>query len=403
MKKYDFLVVGAGIFGISTALELRKAGHSVCVLNPTLEPDPLAAGTDISKVIRMEYGSDEEYLEMTRESMKTWREWNELFGETFYHEGFYLLLSAQALDSDEDTYEKVSYQNVIKRGLPLEKIGYEEFKTRFPAYNPEAFKEGCFNKEGGYVESGRIVHRLNLYAHEIGIEVIAEAAESILIENSQAVGAKTVKGNTIYAAHTIVCAGNFTPYLLPDLKPYMKITGHPVFHLKPSNPELYETERFPVFAADIANTGWYGFPLHPREKVVKVAKHGLGLELDPAKDKREVYESDIAELREFLSATFPDLAKAPIVYTRRCCYTDTLDGHFWIDQHPEINGLSVGSGGSGHGMKMGPVVGQIIAAVAQGNDHKWAARYRWRDLNEATSQMEEARYLLKRSLLEKGK
>lgn len=398
MKNYDFLIVGAGIFGISAALELRKTGFSVCVLNPTEGPDPLAAGTDISKVIRMEYGSDEEYLDMTRESMQIWREWNELFEEIFYHEGHYILLSAKALDTEEDTYEKISYQHVSKRGIPLERIGYEEFKSRFPAYNPKAFVEGSFNKEGGYVESGRIVQRLNQYAVEIGIESLTEGAKSIWIENNQAKGVVTTKGTKISAAHTIVCAGNFTPFLVPDLKPYMKITGHPVFHLKASNPELYEAERFPVFAADIANTGWYGFPLHPIEKVVKVAKHGLGLELDPAKDERKVYESDIQELREFLSFAFPKLANDPIVYTRRCCYTDTLDGHFWIDQHPEIRGLSIGSGGSGHGMKMGPVVGQIIAAVAQGNDHKWAARYRWRELNEATAQMEEARYLLKRNL-----
>ncbi|MEM6805671.1 MAG: FAD-dependent oxidoreductase, partial [Bacteroidota bacterium] len=85
MKNYDFLIVGAGIFGISAALELRKAGYRVCVLNPTQGTDPLAAGTDISKVVRIEYGSDEEYLDMTLESMDIWRAWNELFGETFYH------------------------------------------------------------------------------------------------------------------------------------------------------------------------------------------------------------------------------------------------------------------------------------------------------------------------------
>ena len=258
--------------------------------------------------------------------------------------------------------------------------------------------EGSFNKEGGYVESGRVEERLNEYVQEIGIEIFAEGAEQILIERNQVKGVRTVKGNIFSSAQTIVCAGNFTPFLVPDLKPYMKITGHPVFHLKPRHPELYEAEKFPVFATDIANTGWYVFPLHPREGVVKISKHGLGVELDPAKDERKVYDSDIQDLRKFLKATFPDLAEDPIVYTRRCCYTDTLDGHFWIDRHPDIEGLSIGSGGSGHGMKMGPVVGQIIAALAQGNDHKWAFRYRWRELNEATAQMEEARYLQKRKL-----
>lgn len=63
-------------------------------------------------------------------------------------------------------------------------------------------------------------------------------------------------------------------------------------------------------------------------------------------------------MRAFVQMTFPALVNAPLVFTRRCLYTDTLDGHFWIDNHPEIKGLSVGSGGSGHGMKMAPLLGE---------------------------------------------
>ena len=74
-------------------------------------------------------------------------------------------------------------------------------------------------------------------------------------------------------------------------------------------------------------------------------------------------------------------------------YTDTLDGHFWIDRHPEIKGLTVGSGGSGHGFKMGPVVGEMIATVAEGGQHKWSDRYQWRELSKDTIQREEARFL----------
>lgn len=399
MKNYDFLILGAGIFGVSAAVELRKRKYSVAILNPDDIPHPLAASTDISKVVRMEYGSDEEYMDMTRESMEIWKEWNDLFGETFYHETTYLLLSASSLDTEEETYEKSSYQNLLKRGLNPERIKGEHFPKRFPAYNPEAYAEASFNQEGGFVESGRIVARLAEYAQQLGVEIFrGQTAKDLLVENNRILGVKTKEGEKFSAGQVIVCAGNFTPYLVPALKPYMMITGHPVFHLKPSQPELFLPEKFPVFAADIANTGWYGFPLHPLEKVVKIAKHGLGLELDPAKDERVVYEQDIQELREFLEFSFPVLANDPIVFTRRCCYTDTLDGHFWIDHHPEIKGLSIGSGGSGHGMKMGPVIGDMIATMAEEGNHKWAARYRWRELDRATTQMEEARFLQKRKL-----
>ena len=179
---------------------------------------------------------------------------------------------------------------------------------------------------------------------------------------------------------------------MPELHPYIQITGHPVFHLKPVDPAPFTPPNLAVFAADIANTGWYGFPFHPKEKVVKIANHGVGLPIHPNQDERVVYDSDIRHFRSFLADTLPSLVEAPIVYTRRCCYTDTLDGHFWIDHHPTIKGLTVGSGGSGHGLKMGPVVGKMIAAKALRQSHKWSERYLWRHLEQSTNQEEEARY-----------
>jgi glycine/D-amino acid oxidase-like deaminating enzyme len=62
MKQYDFLIIGAGIFGVATAVELYKRKYSVAVLNPGKIPHPLAESTDISKIIRMEYGTDVEYM-----------------------------------------------------------------------------------------------------------------------------------------------------------------------------------------------------------------------------------------------------------------------------------------------------------------------------------------------------
>ena len=63
-KTYDFLVLGAGIFGITTAIELIQQGYSVAIINPDQIPHPDAASTDISKIVRMEYGSDIEYMKM---------------------------------------------------------------------------------------------------------------------------------------------------------------------------------------------------------------------------------------------------------------------------------------------------------------------------------------------------
>ncbi len=394
MKIYDHLIIGAGIFGITTAIELRKRNYSVAIINPGKIPHPLAASTDISKIIRMEYGTDTEYMDMALESMEKWWEWNDLFNEKIYHETGFILATSEPMNEQQRPYENASYNNLIKKGFNPDRLNEKYFRTRFPAFNPAYFTDGFFHKKAGFAESGRAVGLLAKYARQLGVNIFeGQTAEEIIIKNEKAEGVKTKEGKYFTARNIIVCAGNFTPYLILGLKEHMEITGHPVFHIKPRYPELFTPPNFAVFAADISNSGWYGFPFLPKEKVVKIANHGVGLKLHPEKDERVVYESDKTNLRNFLQKAFPTLADDPIVYTRRCCYTDTKDGHFWIDRHPEINNLTIGSGGSGHGFKMGPVVGDMIATVAEGGSHKWSRRYRWRELDANTVQAEEARFL----------
>ncbi|MCB0720636.1 MAG: FAD-binding oxidoreductase, partial [Bacteroidetes bacterium] len=84
------VVVGGGIFGLTAADELTGRGWDVTVIERGTVPDPLAASTDISKVIRMEYGADREYMALGEKAIEGWHRWNDMFadafGEVVYHE-----------------------------------------------------------------------------------------------------------------------------------------------------------------------------------------------------------------------------------------------------------------------------------------------------------------------------
>lgn len=390
---FDVLIVGAGIFGVSTALELCERGYKTAVLDPGPLPHPLAASTDISKAIRMEYGRDEQYMAMVEASLDGWQRWNEEWGHEglLYHQTGVTMFTQQPMAPGGFEYE--SYQMLLKRGHQPERLHADDIARRFPAWKPGAFVDGFFHARGGFAESGRVVTAVINAAKAKGATFFEQTTVSELITESERVtGVRTEEGHTYTAAHVVIAAGTWTHLLLPELAPVMKSTGHPVFHLRPTNPELFTPPNFAVFTADVARTGWYGFPLHPGERVVKIANHGVGQRLHPRTDERVVTAQDEATFRAFLAATFPALADAPIVYTRRCLYCDTLDEHFWIDRHPELEGLTVAAGGSGHGFKFAPVLGQLIADAVEGEPNPWLPKFRWRTLSQETSGEEAARY-----------
>jgi glycine/D-amino acid oxidase-like deaminating enzyme len=373
------LVVGAGIFGVTAALELDSRGHRVTLLDSGPLPHPLAASTDISKVIRMEYGPDEGYMALMEEARRGWLAWNAEWSaqglEPLYHETGVLMVCRESMS--DGGFEHESWRTLRKRGHQPERVDREAIAERFPAWSSGRYVDGFFHSQGGYAESGSVVERLLQEARRRGIECVPGCGVSSLDERGGRVrGVRCGDGRRFEADHLVIAAGAWTGKLLPDLAACIRATGHPVFHLRPADPTPFRAERFPVFTADVARTGYYGFPLS-REGVVKVANHGLGTPID-ADAPRAVTAEDERKLRAFLAATFPALVEAPIVYTRLCLYADTQDEDFWIARHPERPGLTVASGGSGHGFKFAPVLGALTADAVEGKENRWLDKFRWR-------------------------
>jgi glycine/D-amino acid oxidase-like deaminating enzyme len=371
------IVVGAGINGVTASIELKKRGHEVVLVDPGPLPHALAASTDISKAVRAAYGADEDYTALAQRSIKLWRKWNEEFGTRLYHEVGVMFVRRREMAPGDFEYE--SFKLLQTRRVKVARMDAPQLWKRFPAWNPEVYRDGVLEIEAGYAESGRTVATLikratsacvKLYEGKFAaLDEVGQKVEGIFLEGRQLT---RIAGDAV-----VMAVGAWTPYLLPFTKNFFRTTGQPVFHLKPSEPELFAPERFPVFGADITTTGYYGFPVN-RDGVVKIANHGPGREMSPDSQKRVVTSDDENNLRGFLASTFPALANAPIAYTRVCMYCDTHDGHFWIARDPEREGLVVAAGDSGHGFKFAPVLGEIIADAAEGKDNHFLEKFRWR-------------------------
>ncbi len=372
-------VVGAGVFGLSAALELEARGFHVCLLDQGDVPHPLAASTDISKVIRMEYGPDELYMALMEKAREGWLAWNEEWKDAgigpLYHETGVLMVCRDAMG--EGGFEFESWKLLRKRGHRPERLDAETIAERFPAWSTRRYVDGFFHAKGGYAESGRVIAALTQKARQRGVEIRENWTVTSLVEQEGRVaGVENLEGRRIAADAVVVAAGAWTAKLVPELSESIRATGHPVFHLRPKDPATFAAQRFPTFTADVARTGYYGFPLN-RDGIVKIANHGLGTKID-ADAPRAVTRDDEDRLRSFLATTFPTLAVAEIVFRRLCLYADTQDEDFWIARDPQRVGLTVASGGSGHGFKFGPVLGALIADEVEGKENPLLLKFGWR-------------------------
>lgn len=369
------LVVGGGTFGINTALELRTRGHAVTLLEPGPVPHPHAASTDISKVIRMDYGSDEFYMEMMEESLALWRQWNAELGETVFHETGVLYFTLDGMGPGDFEYE--SYQLLLKRGHAVERLNSAEIAKRYPAWNAAMYPDGYLNPQGGWSPSGRVVAVLAERARAAGVEIIEGVSFAGLIQDgSKVTGVRTTDGTQHLADLIVACAGSWTSVLLPYLSDVIWPTAQPVMHFKVPELGLFQPPLFPVWTADVGKTGWYGFPAQT-DGTLKLANHGPGWSMDPRKERIMPPEVE-PRFRKFLSESLPGLADAPKIFERLCFYSDTFDGNFWIDHDPERSGLVVSAGGSGHAFKFTPLIGRVTADIVEGKPNKYATRFAWR-------------------------
>ncbi len=364
---------------MTAAVSLVERGFDVTLCEAGSVPNPLAASTDISKVVRMEYGPDVHYMALMEAALAGWHEWNDRWaqagGRHLYHETGVLMACRDEMTPGGFEYE--SYHNLLARGHAPERITPSLLRERFPVWNADRFVDGFFHARGGYAESGRVLQAITswLCSTDVTIREQAPVAE-IRREGAFVRGLTLASGERLDADVVVVAAGAWVPALVPELSTVYQPTGHPVFHLRPTDRDLFDATRFPTFTADISRTGFYGFPI-TSDGVVKVANHGVGRALGPD-EPRELDPADEPRLRRFLREYFPTLADAEVVFTRLCLYADTQDGDFWIDQHPDLVGLVVAGGGSGHGFKYAPILGDMIADIVQGKATDWRERFRWR-------------------------
>ena len=142
-------------------------------------------------------------------------------------------------------------------------------------------------------------------------------------------------------------------------------TRQDVFYFgTPAGDARFSDDGLPVWV-ELSTQAMYGIPGNAN-RGLKIADDTSGPVFDPTTGDRSITPARVKAIRAYVARRFPALAKAPMIGAEVCQYEATPDSHYIIDRHPAASNVWIVGGGSGHGFKMGPVIGEIVASLVSG-------------------------------------
>ncbi len=352
---YDVAVVGAGVFGAWIALHLAKRGQRVLLLDAYGPGHSRSSSGDESRIIRMGYGADEIYTQWSQRSLVQWKE---LFAATanqvlFQKTGvLWLAESGNAqLQGNVDVLgrNQVAFEQLDRAALGL----------RYPQINLHGIASGIYESESGVLMARRAVAATVAQSVRLGVEFkLAAIAKPHGSETFEYVTSGA--GEQFSAKEFVFACGAWLAKLFPEfLGDRIFPTRQTVFYFGiPAGDDRFSSPALPTWL--IKNDECYGMP-DLESRGLKIALDQHGERIDPDTQSRVVTTTEAEEIRRLVAYRFPGLAHAPIVETRVCQYENTWNGDFLIDRHPTLSNVWLAGGGSGHGFKHGPAVGEYLA------------------------------------------
>jgi len=361
-NKPHIAVIGAGAFGGWTALNLLRSGAKVTLLDAWGPGHSRASSGGETRLIRHAYGTSI-YVEMVRRSLELWHEASAAWDRPLLHVTGVLFMG------NADTRQRLdNYSALMNRaGITHEKLNHGELLNRYPQINMDGIESAVYEPTTGYLLARRACQAVADVFVDEGGEYKTTYVQPGVISNGRMTNIKMSDGSTLVADQFVFACGPWLKNMFPDvLGPHLSISRQEMFYFgTPADDNRYSAGGMPAWV-DVADEVWYGIP-GGEQRGFKIADDATGPPHDPSTTKRIVSEEGVRSVSEYIGYRFPGLKGAPLIESRVCQYTNTPDNDFIADRHPEAENTWLLGGGSGHGFKHGPALGEMVAAQVLGD------------------------------------
>ena len=361
----DLLVVGAGVMGAWTAFWARAGGagpggragggRSVTLLDAWGTGHLRATSGDETRIIRSAHGADRLYTRWSRRAREHWLRFSEEWEVP-------LLLRTGVLwfAHRRGGFEDASASTLAAEGIPYEVLPPDELLARWPQLGAGgSLTHALYEPEGGTLMARRGCQAVTAAFQAAGGTYALAAVRPGRAEGGRLLEAVDQEGRAWSAGTFVFACGPWLPRLFPDvLGSLIRVTKQDVVFVgPPEGDRRFHAGALPAWCD--YDAAYYGTPAID-ERGFKLAPDRYGPIFDPSRGERVVDPDSLRLARAYLRQRFPVLAGAPVVETRVCQYEATPDTHFVIDRHPAYDNVWLVGGGSGHGYKHGPRIGEYV-------------------------------------------
>lgn len=362
--KAHVAVIGAGAFGGWTALYLLRRGARVTLLDAWGPGNSRASSGGETRVIRGTYGPNQPYTKMAARASQLWKENEQRWKVKLIHQTGVLWM----VTAGDDHFERSSLPMLRDAGIVYQELSVQEMAARWPQINLEGVHWGIYEPDGGFLRArAACLAVLDGFLAEGG-EYRQAAAVPRDLDGGKWDSLPLSDGSKLVADQYVFACGPWLGKLFPEtIGNLIRATKQDVFFFgTPAGDDRFHESTLPVWA-DHRDRFIYGIPGNDG-RGFKVADDTRGPEFDPTSGERTVSPEGLKAIRDYVAFRFPALKDAPLLETRVCQYENSPDNNFIIDRHPGHENVWLLGGGSGHGFKHGPALGEMVAGLIL--DHK---------------------------------